>query len=120
MNTDSNQLLAGMSVPLIDPELLSDIVATAGDISLVVSADGHVISVLPNPHHASFGRLSHWVGRKASEITVADMARSTPPMTAKASPKSACAWARPHALARVTVAKRAELRFMVGTFGECG
>jgi transcriptional regulator PpsR len=59
-------------MPLIDPELLSEIVATAGDISLVVSADGHVISVLPNPHHASFGRLSHWVGRKASEIMTSE------------------------------------------------
>lgn len=67
MNTDSNQLL-GMSMPLIDPELLSQIVATAGDICLVVSADGHVTSVLANPHHASFGRLSHWVGRMAADI----------------------------------------------------
>jgi transcriptional regulator PpsR len=72
VNTDSNQLLAGMSMPLIDPELLSDIVATAGDISLVVSADGHVMSVLANPHHASFGRLSHWVGRRAADIMTSE------------------------------------------------
>ncbi len=68
MNTDSNQLHVGMSMPLIDPELLSEIVATAGDICLVVSADGHVTSVLANPHHASFGRLSHWVGRMVADI----------------------------------------------------
>lgn len=68
MNTDPNQLHVGMSMPLIDPELLSEIVATAGDICLVVSADGHVTSVLANPHHTSFGRLSHWVGRMVADI----------------------------------------------------
>ena len=68
MNTDTNHLLAGMSMPLIDPELLSQIVATAGDICLMLSADGIVTGVLVNPHHASFGRLGDWVGRKAADI----------------------------------------------------
>lgn len=68
MNTDTKHLLTGMSMPLIDPELLAEIVATAGDICLMLSADGVVTGVMVNPHHASFGRLGHWVGREAREI----------------------------------------------------
>lgn len=57
-----------MSVPLIDPELLAEIIATAADISLSISADNRITSVLVNPHHLAFGQLSHWVGRHAREI----------------------------------------------------
>lgn len=59
-------------MPLIEPELLSEVLATAGDICLVVSADGNVTGVLANPHHSSFGRLGHWVGRQASEIMTSE------------------------------------------------
>ncbi|MGL6209862.1 MAG: transcriptional regulator PpsR [Paracoccaceae bacterium] len=52
-----------MSVPLIDPELLSEIISTAADISILVTAEGRVGSVLVNPHHRSFGSLNHWVGQ---------------------------------------------------------
>ncbi|WP_430464664.1 transcriptional regulator PpsR [Tabrizicola sp.] len=72
MNTDTKHLLAGMSMPLIDPELLSDIVATAGDICLMVSAEGQVSGVMVNPHHASFGRLGGWIGRPVSEIMTSE------------------------------------------------
>lgn len=67
MKTDSKTLLNG-TVPLIDPELLSEIISTAADISLLVAGDGSIASVLVNPHHRSFGMLSHWLGRPVSEV----------------------------------------------------
>ncbi len=55
-------------MPLIDPELLSEIISTAADICLMVSADSRVTGVLVNPHHPSFGLLDHWIGRAAADI----------------------------------------------------
>jgi transcriptional regulator PpsR len=68
VNTDTNHLLTGMSMPLIDPELLSEIVATAADICLMLSDEQRVLGVKVNLHHPSFGKLSHWVGLHAREI----------------------------------------------------
>lgn len=68
VNTDAKQFLAGMSMPLIDPELLAEIVATASDISLMVSAEGVVTSVLVNPHHPAFGQLEDWIGKPFADI----------------------------------------------------
>lgn len=56
------------SIPLIAPELLGDIIATASDIAVVVSVSGTVLSVLVNPNHKSFGRLDHWEGRDLHEF----------------------------------------------------
>lgn len=55
-------------MPLIDPGLLSEIVSTVADISLMVSFEGRVAAVMPNPHHAAFGKLDGWVGRHVSEV----------------------------------------------------
>ena len=68
VNTDTKHFLDAMSVPLIDPGLLSEIVATAGDLSLLLSADGRIASVMINPHHAAFGQLDNWVGQNFSAI----------------------------------------------------
>lgn len=56
------------AIPLIAPELLGDIIATASDIAIVVSVEGTVLSVLVNPNHKSFGRLDHWEGRDLREF----------------------------------------------------
>ncbi|MEL6642444.1 MAG: transcriptional regulator PpsR [Pseudomonadota bacterium] len=50
------------SIPLIGPDVLGDIISTAGDIGIVISDVGQILSVLVNPTHASFGRLDHWEG----------------------------------------------------------
>lgn len=55
-------------MPLIDPELLSEIVATAGDISLLLSDEGKVVSVMVNPHHPAFGKIEDWLGRNFTDI----------------------------------------------------
>lgn len=68
VNTDTKHFLAGASMPLVDPELLSEIVATASDISLMVTAEGRVASVMVNPHHPAFGQLQDWVGQQFLDI----------------------------------------------------
>lgn len=68
VNTDSNHFLAGMAMPLVDPELLSEIVATAADISLLVTDEGRVGAVMVNPHHPAFGKLDDWVGQHFFDI----------------------------------------------------
>jgi transcriptional regulator PpsR len=68
VNTDTNHFLAGMAMPLVDPELLSEIVATAADISLLVADDGRVAAVMINPHHPAFGKLDDWVGQHFFDI----------------------------------------------------
>ena len=68
VNTDTKHFLTGMTMPLIDPEMLSEIVSTAADISLLIANDGHVVAVMVNPGHPAFGRLEAWVGRPLSEI----------------------------------------------------
>jgi transcriptional regulator PpsR len=50
------------AIPLIAPELLGDIIASAADIAVVISDTGKVLSVLVNPNHRSFGRIDHWEG----------------------------------------------------------
>jgi len=61
-----------MAMPLIDPELLSEIISTAADISLLIASDGRVASVTVNPHHRSFGQLSHWVGHPLRNFLTVD------------------------------------------------
>ncbi len=68
VNTDAKHFLDGLSVPLMDPGLLSDIVATAADLSLILSSDGRVAAVMVNPHHPAFGQLESWVGQRFTDI----------------------------------------------------
>lgn len=68
VNTDTNHFLTGALMPPVDPGLLSEIVATAADISVLVSGDGRVASVMVNPHHPAFGKLDDWVGQPFLDI----------------------------------------------------
>ena len=68
VNTDMKHFLNGTSMPLIDPEMLSEIVSTAADISLLISSDARVLAVMVNPAHPVFGRLDSWVGKPIAEI----------------------------------------------------
>lgn len=51
------------AIPLIAPDVLGDIIATASDIAVVISDVGRILSVLINPDHATFKKLDHWEGR---------------------------------------------------------
>ena len=68
MNTDTKHFLTGTGLPLIDPELLSEIVSTAADISLLIANDRRIVSVMVNPSHPAFGGLAVWVGKYLSEV----------------------------------------------------
>ena len=63
MKTGGSNFWSSGAVPLIEPEFLSSIIASASDIALVVSADGTILSVLINEQGDSFGNLNHWEGR---------------------------------------------------------
>ena len=51
------------AIPLIAPDMLGDIIATASDIAIVISREAKILSVLVNPSHPFDGRLNHWEGR---------------------------------------------------------
>lgn len=77
-------------MPLIDPELLSEIISTAADISMLISADGRIASLIQNPHHRSFGHLAHLVGRPLREfLTVESIAKLDRRLEALGKPGSA-------------------------------
>jgi len=47
---------------------MGQIIATASDIALILSADGVIRSVLINPHHRSFGTLTQWEGQPLRQV----------------------------------------------------
>lgn len=68
MTSTGNTFWTSGSVPLIEPEFLSSIIAAASDIALVVSAEGVILSVVVNAHSDGFGNLMHWEGRAVTEF----------------------------------------------------
>ena len=65
---------SGGAIPLIAPEVLGDIIARVADLSIVVTAEGRVLSVLTNPHHRTHGRLAHWDGTDLRRFLAAESA----------------------------------------------
>lgn len=68
MTTDGRHLLNGGKLPLIAPDLLGEILASASDIALLVAPSRRIISVLVNPHHRSFGQLTDWEGSNLKDV----------------------------------------------------
>jgi transcriptional regulator PpsR len=60
------------SIPLIAPELLGDIIASASDLAIVVSAEGTVLSALVNPGNRGFGSLQHWEGKDIRDLLTSE------------------------------------------------
>ncbi len=56
------------AIPLIAPDMLGDIIASASDLTLVVSAEGTVLSVLINPHSRGLDDVNRWEGRDLREF----------------------------------------------------
>ncbi|MGY6633897.1 MAG: transcriptional regulator PpsR [Alkalilacustris sp.] len=50
------------SIPLIAPEMLGDIIASASDLAIVVSEEGAVLSILANAAQRGLQRLVAWEG----------------------------------------------------------
>jgi transcriptional regulator PpsR len=74
MKSGGNTFWSSGSVPLIEPEFLSSIIAAASDIALVVSAEGVILSVVVNTHSDTFGNLKHWEGRAVTEFLTRESA----------------------------------------------
>jgi transcriptional regulator PpsR len=59
---------SGGTIPLVAPDLLGGIIASAADIALVISDVGEILSVLVNPEHEAHEKLTHWEGRDIREV----------------------------------------------------
>ncbi|MEM9438063.1 MAG: transcriptional regulator PpsR [Pseudomonadota bacterium] len=68
------------SIPLIAPEMLGGIISSASDISLVISENATILSVLVNPEARSFGSLQHWEGENVRDFLTPE---SIPKLDAK-------------------------------------
>ncbi len=60
------------SIPLIAPDVLGEIIATAADIAIVISEQGEILSVIVNPEHPGFGNLDGWQGRDVRETLTSE------------------------------------------------
>ena len=68
MTTDGRHLLNGGKLPLIAPDLLGEILASASDLALLIAPSRRIVSVLVNPHHRSFGQLTDWEGSSLKDV----------------------------------------------------
>jgi transcriptional regulator PpsR len=75
LTTDGRQLQNAGKIPLIAPEVLSEIISTASDIALFVAPSMRIISVLVNPTHRSYGQLSEWEGRMLPSLLAPESVR---------------------------------------------
>ena len=60
MSSRGARFWTSRAVPLIAPEILGDIIAGAADLSIVVSPEGRVLSVLTHERHPLAGQLEAW------------------------------------------------------------
>ncbi len=60
------------AAPLIEPEILSGIIAAASDIALVVDESATILSVVTSQASDGFGNLSHWESRPVIEFLADD------------------------------------------------
>lgn len=63
MKSDTSSIRRNRALPMIEPELLGRVLASAADLSIVVTPDGTTTAVLVNPNAESMGNLGHWEGR---------------------------------------------------------
>ncbi len=60
MTSRGTKYWASGAIPLIGPDILGNIIATLADLAIVITSEGHVLSVLANPIHRSYVELSTW------------------------------------------------------------
>ena len=68
MTTDGRHLLNAGKLPLIAPDVLTEILATTADITLLVGPTRRIVSVLVNPSHRAFAQLNDWEGQMLPDI----------------------------------------------------
>lgn len=62
-------------LPVIAPDLMTEILASASDIALLVAPTRRVVTVLVNPHHRSFGQLTDWEGLVLDDLLTSESQR---------------------------------------------
>ncbi|MEM7546235.1 MAG: transcriptional regulator PpsR [Pseudomonadota bacterium] len=60
------------TLPQIAPEVLTEILAKATDLAIMIDEAGTVMSVLINPNNRSFGRLDHWQSRNIRDFLTSE------------------------------------------------
>jgi transcriptional regulator PpsR len=94
VTTDGRHILNSGKLPMIAPDVLTDILATTADITLLVSPARRILSVLVNPASRGFGQLADWDGkplpevltdesRRKLELRLADLMAGTGPVVAE-------------------------------------
>jgi transcriptional regulator PpsR len=68
VRTDENGFTKGASPAAVSPDLLTEILSAAADVSLVVDASGRILSVLTNPQQRIFAHLRKWEGRRLADV----------------------------------------------------
>ena len=75
MTTDGRHLLTSGKLPAVAPELMTEILASAADITLLVAPNLRIVAVLVNPSHRSFGHLTDWEGMQLPDILTEESQR---------------------------------------------
>jgi transcriptional regulator PpsR len=75
VTTDGRHLLNGGKLPLIPPQVLSEIIASAADLALLVSPARKVVAVLSNPRDGQRARSAEWEGEPLSAVFAAESYR---------------------------------------------
>jgi transcriptional regulator PpsR len=68
VTTDGRHLLTSGKLPMLAPDLATEILATISDITLMITPQMRVASVLVNAGHRSFGQLTDWEGMQLADI----------------------------------------------------
>jgi transcriptional regulator PpsR len=72
VTTDGRHLLNAGKLPLIAPDHLTEILATAADVSILVAPSCRIVAVLVNPAHRGFGHVTDWEGMQLEDILTDD------------------------------------------------
>jgi transcriptional regulator PpsR len=106
VTTDGRHLLNSGKLPVIAPDLMTTILASAADITLLVAPSRRIVSVLVNPAHRAFGQLTDWEGmqlpdtltdesRRKLDLRMADLEAGRQGVTLEANHASHEAWEFP-------------------------
>jgi transcriptional regulator PpsR len=75
VTTDGRHLLNSGKLPFIAPDLMTEILATTADVTLLVAPSQRIVSVLVNPAHRAFGQLTDWEGMQLPDILTEESRR---------------------------------------------
>lgn len=75
MTTDGRHLMSSGKLPVIAPGHMTEILASAADITLLVAPGGRIVSVLVNPQNSAHGQLQEWEGLQLNEVLTSESRR---------------------------------------------